>query len=56
MPSERRSWAPLLTVCAGYFMVILDVTVINVAVPVIGRELSASLTGIQRAWRGAACP
>ncbi|WP_069465437.1 MFS transporter [Actinacidiphila rubida] len=28
-------------------MVILDVTVINVAVPVIGRELSASLTGIQ---------
>nr|WP_265737342.1 MFS transporter [Actinacidiphila yanglinensis] len=33
--------------CAGYFMVILDVTVINVAVPVIGRRLSASLTGIQ---------
>ncbi|MGW1762482.1 MFS transporter, partial [Streptomyces mirabilis] len=45
--SERRSWAPLLAVCAGYFMVILDVTAINVAVPVIGRELSASLTGIQ---------
>ncbi|MEE1664109.1 MFS transporter [Streptomyces sp. WAC07094] len=45
--SERRSWAPLLAVCAGYFMVILDVTVINVAVPVIGRELAASLTGIQ---------
>ncbi|MFG3219624.1 MFS transporter [Streptomyces sp. NPDC048185] len=45
--SGGRSWAPLLAVCAGYFMVILDVTVINVAVPVIGRELSASLTGIQ---------
>ncbi|MCT4355102.1 MFS transporter [Streptomyces sp. Je 1-79] len=28
-------------------MVILDVTILNVAVPVIGRELSASLTGIQ---------
>ncbi|MFH8569181.1 MFS transporter [Streptomyces sp. NPDC017993] len=28
-------------------MVILDVTVINVAVPVVGRELSASLTDIQ---------
>jgi DHA2 family methylenomycin A resistance protein-like MFS transporter len=39
--------APLLAVCAGYFMVILDVTIINVAVPVVGRELSASLTGIQ---------
>ncbi|SED61039.1 MFS transporter [Streptomyces melanosporofaciens] len=45
--SGMRSWVPLLAVCAGYFMVILDVTVINVAVPVIGRELSASLTGIQ---------
>lgn len=45
--SERRSWAPLLAVCAGYFMVILDVTVLNVAVPVIGRDLSTSLTGIQ---------
>lgn len=42
-----RSWAPLLAVCTGYFMVILDVTVINVAVPVIGRELPASLTGVQ---------
>lgn len=46
MPSERPSWAPLLAVCAGYFMVILDVRVINVAVPVIGWELSASLTGV----------
>ncbi|MEU9478026.1 MFS transporter [Streptomyces sp. NPDC048191] len=43
----RRSPAPLLAVCAGYFMVILDVTIINVAVPVVGRDLSASLTGIQ---------
>ena len=48
-PAEprQRSWAPLVAVCAGYFIVILDVTIINVAVPVIGRELSASLTGIQ---------
>ncbi|MFF3164911.1 MFS transporter [Streptomyces sp. NPDC003273] len=42
-----RSTAPLLAVCAGYFMVILDVTIINVAVPVVGRDLGASLTGIQ---------
>ncbi|MFE7333178.1 MFS transporter [Streptomyces sp. NPDC057565] len=45
--ASGRLLAPLLAVCAGYFMVILDVTVINVAVPVVGRELSASLTGIQ---------
>ncbi|MFD7692427.1 MFS transporter [Streptomyces sp. NPDC059805] len=44
---EARGSAPLLAVCAGYFMVILDVTVINVAVPVVGRDLSASLTGVQ---------
>jgi DHA2 family methylenomycin A resistance protein-like MFS transporter len=44
---ERRGSAALLAVCAGYFMVILDVTVVSVAVPVIGRDLSASLTGIQ---------
>jgi MFS transporter, DHA2 family, methylenomycin A resistance protein len=39
--------APLLAVCSGYVMVILDVTVINVAVPQIGTELSASITQIQ---------
>ncbi|MFF4689810.1 MFS transporter [Streptomyces sp. CA-142005] len=44
---KRHFWVPLLAVCAGYFMVILDVTVINVAVPVIGRDLATSLTGIQ---------
>ncbi len=43
----RFRLTPLLAVCAGYFMVILDVTIINVAVPSIGAEFSASLTGIQ---------
>ncbi|MEV6317855.1 MFS transporter [Streptomyces sp. NPDC051776] len=37
----------MFAVCAGYFMVILDVTIINVAVPVVGRDVSASLTAIQ---------
>ncbi|MFG2480687.1 MFS transporter [Streptomyces fagopyri] len=45
--TRPRSVVRLLAVCAGYFMVILDVTIINVAVPVVGRELSASLTEIQ---------
>ena len=39
--------APLLAVCCGYFMVILDVTIVNVAAPAIGRELGASLTDLQ---------
>ncbi len=42
----------LFAVCAGYFMVILDVTAVNVAVPVIGRELSASLTAVQWVTNG----
>jgi MFS transporter, DHA2 family, methylenomycin A resistance protein len=49
--SEERSaavgLAPLLAVCCGYFMVILDVTIVNVAAPAIGRELNASLTDLQ---------
>ena len=39
--------APLLAVCTGYFMVILDVTIVNVAAPAIGRDLSISLTDLQ---------
>ncbi|WP_019981215.1 MULTISPECIES: MFS transporter [unclassified Streptomyces] len=48
-PGKRgpRSPGPLLAVCAGYFMVILDVTIINVAAPAIGRDPAVSVTGIQ---------
>ena len=48
-PRERSAGgglAPLLAVCCGYFMVILDVTIVNVAAPAIGRELAASLTDL----------
>jgi DHA2 family methylenomycin A resistance protein-like MFS transporter len=43
----RAGLTPLLAVCTGYFMVILDVTIVNVAAPAIGRDLSASLTDVQ---------
>ncbi len=43
----RAGLAPLLALCGGYFMVILDVTIVNVAAPAIGRDLSASLTDVQ---------
>ena len=46
-PSADIALAPLLAVCSGYFMVILDVTIVNVAAPAIGRELTASLTSLQ---------
>jgi len=45
---ERHNPAlALAVICAGYFMVILDATVINVALPSIGRGLHGSVTGLQ---------
>jgi EmrB/QacA subfamily drug resistance transporter len=38
-PSSRRWWA-LGLLCLAQFMVVLDVTVVNVALPEIGRELA----------------
>jgi MFS transporter, DHA2 family, methylenomycin A resistance protein len=45
---EKRSPAlALAVICVGYFMVILDATVTNVALPSIGRGLHGSVTGLQ---------
>lgn len=41
------SWLPLLAVSLGFFMVILDVTVVTVAVPVVGERLAAGPTALQ---------
>ncbi|WP_251983389.1 MFS transporter, partial [Streptomyces rapamycinicus] len=38
---------PLLAICLGYFLVILDVTVVNVAVPRIGAGLGAGQGALQ---------
>ena len=43
----RSSPASLAVICIGYFLVILDATVTNVALPSIGRELHGSITGLQ---------
>lgn len=42
MPTKTRG-AVLLTMCAGMFLVQLDVTVVNVALPTIGARLHAGL-------------
>lgn len=38
---------PLLALCLGYFMTILDVTIVNVALVDIKQHLSADVTGLQ---------
>jgi EmrB/QacA subfamily drug resistance transporter len=37
--NERRSWSLLVLLCVAQFMVILDITVVNVALPAIGAGL-----------------
>jgi MFS transporter, DHA2 family, methylenomycin A resistance protein len=43
----RAPRATLALICTGYFIVILDATVTNVALPSIGRGLHASVAGLQ---------
>ena len=43
---ERRWWT-LAAVCTGVFMLLLDVTIVNVALPDIGRAFGASLSDLQ---------
>jgi MFS transporter, DHA2 family, methylenomycin A resistance protein len=57
--SWRRRWAamrgarsasPAFTVgiaCAGFFMIVLDTTVVNLALPHIGADLGGGVTGLQ---------
>lgn len=42
-----RKWLPLLTVCLGTFMLLVDVTIVNVALPDMVTELHASFGSVQ---------
>src|SRR3979411_2817863 len=43
----QRKWWTLLVVCVGTFMLLLDITIVNVALPKIAVELKASFSDIQ---------
>jgi EmrB/QacA subfamily drug resistance transporter len=46
VPDPRR-WQALALVCVAFFMTVLDVSIVNVALPSIGRHLHFSETGLQ---------
>ncbi|WP_329258496.1 MFS transporter [Actinoallomurus sp. NBC_01490] len=42
-----RKWLPLVAVCLGAFMLLVDVTIVTVALPQMARGLKASFSGLQ---------
>jgi EmrB/QacA subfamily drug resistance transporter len=46
--SERRRWIALIVLCAGFLMIILDQTIVNVALPSIQSDLRFSQSSL--AW------
>jgi EmrB/QacA subfamily drug resistance transporter len=43
----HHKWMPLLAICLGSFMLLVDVTVVNVALPDMAVDLGASFTALQ---------
>src|SRR4030081_3859874 len=50
---DRRRWLALVVICFGQLMIVLDSTIVNVALPVIQRDLhftQANLTWVVNAY------
>src|SRR5437764_12711750 len=43
----ERKWWTLVVVCLAIFMLLLDITIVNVALPPIARDLGATFTDLQ---------
>src|ERR1700694_3665050 len=53
MLGDRRRWLALIVVCLGQLMIVLDSTIVNVALPAIQRDLhftQANLTWVVNAY------
>ena len=46
-PAGGASWIPLVAVSLGYFLVILDATAVNLALPALREDLGGGITGLQ---------
>jgi EmrB/QacA subfamily drug resistance transporter len=44
--AEHRRWAALAVLCLGALLIVLDLTIVNVALPSIGKELHFSPSGL----------
>ena len=44
---QTASWLPLITVCSGFFVAILDTTVVTIALNKVASDLHTSVTGLQ---------
>src|ERR1700733_11834225 len=44
---ENKKWWTLMAVAVGLFMIMLDNTVVNVALPSIGRDLNISISALE---------
>src|ERR1700710_538410 len=42
-----RKWWPLVAICLGTFMLLVDVTIVNVALPDMAVDLKTSFTSLQ---------
>ncbi|CAB5032159.1 unannotated protein [freshwater metagenome] len=45
--SHRRRWLTLPILCLSVFLVVVDNTIVNVALPTLSTDLGASTTGLQ---------
>src|ERR687888_919429 len=45
---DRQRWIALVVLCLGFLMIILDATIVNVALPTIQKDLGFSQSGL--AW------
>jgi EmrB/QacA subfamily drug resistance transporter len=46
-PAGTRKWTPLFIICLGAFMLLVDVSIVNVALPKMTHDLNSSFTSLQ---------
>src|SRR6201997_3915270 len=50
--SDRRRWSALAVLCLGQLMMVLDATIVNVALPSIQRDLHFTQGNLTRVMKG----